>query len=52
MTKVAPIHSKLQSDKPVYHDNNECTERNNIEKKNIVHGTGGRPKCDHCKRLA
>lgn len=51
MAKVAPFHSKLPSDKPVYHDNNRCTEGNNIEARNRVSGTGGRPKCDHCKRL-
>ena len=52
IAKVAPFHSKLQSDKPVYHDNDNCTEGNNIERKNKVPGTGGRPRCDHCTRLA
>jgi hypothetical protein len=52
MTKVAPIHSKKPSAPQVYHDDDQCTERNNIEKENIVPGTGGRPKCDHCKRLS
>lgn len=51
MAKVAPFHSVLPSDKPVYHDDNRCTEGNNIETKNRRSGTGGRPKCDHCKRL-
>lgn len=52
MAKVAPFHSKLQSDLPVYHDNNACTEGNNIEARNRKSGTGGRPKCQHCKRLS
>jgi hypothetical protein len=51
MAKVSPWHSKLKSDRPVYHDNTECTEGNNIERENRVPGTGGRPKCDHCERL-
>lgn len=50
MAKVAAFHSKL-SGTSVYHDNNQCTEGNNIEAKNRASGTGGRPKCDHCKRL-
>ena len=51
MAKVAPFHSKKPTDDPVYHDNNACTEGNNIESYNRVAGTGGRPKCDHCSRL-
>ena len=50
MAKVAPFHSKLSGTR-VYHDNNKCTEGNNIERHNRVGGTGGKPKCDHCKRL-
>jgi len=50
MAKVAPFHSKKPGTK-VYHDNSSCTEGNNIEKENKVSGTGGLPKCDHCKRL-
>jgi len=48
--KVNSFHSKLP-DASVYHDNNQCTEGNNIETANRVSGTGGHPKCDHCKRL-
>lgn len=51
MAKVAPFHSKKPSDRPVYHDNDKCTEGNNIERENKVSGTGGRPKCSHCTRL-
>ena len=49
--KVQPFHSKRESDRKVYHDDTRCTEGNNIESYNRVPGTGGRPKCEHCKRL-
>ena len=52
MSKVPPFHSKKETAPKVYHDNNKCTEGNNIESYNLVQGTGGRPLCDHCKRLA
>ena len=48
MAKVKPTNAK---DSNVYHDNNKCTERNNIERKNVRQGTDGKNKCDHCKRL-
>ena len=49
MPKVSPIYSKKH--KNVYHNNSSCTERNNIEKENIAHGTGNLPLCQHCKDL-
>lgn len=49
MAKVAPFHSKLESDRKVYHDSNLCTEGNNIEDKNRVSGTGNRPQCERCQ---
>ena len=49
--KVNPFYSKLP-DTNKYHDNNQCTEGNNIEPSNRVSGTGGHTKCDHCKRLS
>jgi hypothetical protein len=52
MVKVAPFHSKLPSDRNVYHDNDKCTEGNNIETYNKVPGTGGRRRCEHCAELA
>lgn len=52
MAKVAPFHSKQPNDRNVYHDNDKCTEGNNIERRNRVAGTGGRPKCQHCQRLS
>ena len=52
MAKVAAFHSVKTGAPQVYHDNSACTEGNNIEKENKRAGTGGRPQCDHCKRLA
>jgi hypothetical protein len=52
MSKVPPFHSKKPGTKNVYHDNNKCTEGNNIERENLTQGTGGRPKCEHCARLS
>ncbi len=46
MAKVAPFHSIKQN---VYHDDNTCTEGNNIEKENLRSGTDSKPKCKNCK---
>ncbi len=46
---VKAIHSKKEM--KVYHNNNKCTERNNIEKENIVQGEGGLKICSKCKKL-
>ena len=51
MAKVPPFHSSRQTDPAHYHDNDKCTEGNNIEQRYRVSGTANRPKCDHCKRL-
>ena len=51
MAKVSPIYSVKLTDRRVYHNNNNCNERNNIEKENIRNGTDNRPVCDHCDRL-
>lgn len=49
MTKVSAFHSTQQS---VHHNNNnKCTEGNNIERKNLAQGTGGKPLCSHCAKL-
>lgn len=50
MTKVSPFHSKKPGTK-VHHNNNKCTEGNNIESYNKVSGTGGLPLCERCKEL-
>lgn len=52
MPKVAPFHSKKEGAKNVHHDNSACTEGNNIEAKYKTAGTDGRPRCEHCARLA
>lgn len=52
MAKVAAFHSKAPNDAKRYHDNDACTEGNNIEKQNRVAGTGGYEKCSHCQRLS
>lgn len=46
--KVAPWHAEGSA---VYHDNNRCTEGNNIEARNKKAGTGGKRKCSRCKEL-
>lgn len=48
--KLAPWHSKRPGE-TVHHDNNKCTEGNNIEKHYLASGTGGRPLCKHCQKL-
>jgi hypothetical protein len=50
MAKVYPFHSKKPGTK-VHHNDDKCTEGNNIESYNRVSGTGNLPLCDHCKRL-
>ncbi len=50
MTKKAPWHSTRPGE-TVHHDNDKCTEGNNIEAHYLAQGTGGRPLCAHCKRL-
>jgi hypothetical protein len=52
MAKVPPFHSKLEQDRNVYHDESTCTEGNNIEPRNRVSGTGGRPKCSRCREIS
>jgi hypothetical protein len=51
MAKVPPFHSTRPGETK-YHDNNACTEGNNIEKKYWASGKGvGRTLCAHCARL-
>ncbi len=50
MSKVPAFHSKRPGTGK-HHNNNKCTEGNNIESYNRVSGTGGLPLCDHCRRL-
>jgi hypothetical protein len=48
MAKTSPFHSIKQH---VHHNDTECTEGNDIERENWRSGTGGKPLCDHCKRI-
>lgn len=48
MTYMSPIHSEKQ---PVHHNNNKCTEANNIESRYLRQGTGGKPLCKNCADL-
>jgi hypothetical protein len=48
--RVYPFHSKRVGT-TAHHDNSQCTEGNNIESYNRVHGTGGLPLCQHCRDL-
>jgi hypothetical protein len=52
MAKVAPFHSVKPNAPNVHHNNTSCTEGNNIERENKRQGSGGRPLCQHCARLA
>ena len=51
MIRVSPFHSCKPNTRNVHHDNNKCTEGNNIERQYLRQGTDGRPKCEHCARL-
>ena len=51
MSKVAPFHSVKPNTSNVHHNNNKCTEGNNIERQYLRSGTGGRPLCAHCAKL-
>lgn len=50
--KVSPFHSVKETARQVYHDDDQCTEGNNIEEENKRSGTDGRPKCERCKELS
>jgi hypothetical protein len=52
MSKVPAFHSVKPNTPNVYHDNDKCTEGNNIEPANKRSGTAGRPRCKTCDRLA
>lgn len=54
MAKVDPFYSanpNLAPNKKVYHDDNKCTEGNNIESYYKKSGIDNRPKCNHCRAL-
>ena len=47
--RTSPWHSVKQF---VHHDNTNCNTGNNIEPENWRSGTGGKPLCGECARLA
>jgi hypothetical protein len=51
MAKVSPFHSVKPNTSNVHHNNDKCTEGNNIEKQYLKSGSAGRPLCAHCARL-
>jgi hypothetical protein len=56
MAKVAPYHTTTPEGgepghRDVYHDQDNCPDGMRIRPWNRVSGTGGRPKCDECKKL-
>jgi hypothetical protein len=51
MAYKSPWHSKANNAPKVHHNNDKCTEGNNIESYNVAQGTGGHPLCAHCSRL-
>ena len=54
MSRMNPIYSinpNLAEHRKRYHNNNLCTEANNIEPKYVRQGTGGHPLCNHCSTL-
>jgi len=48
MPRKPAWHSILQNR---HHNNTLCTEGNNIERRNLRSGTGGKPLCRHCANL-
>lgn len=50
MPRVSPFYSTRPGE-TVHHDNDRCTEGDNIEQHYLARGTGGRPLCSHCQRL-
>jgi hypothetical protein len=51
MAKVDPFHSKKPGTEK-HHNNDECTEGNNIESYNWAAGDGGLPLCSKCQELS
>ena len=49
MARCPAFHSVRENDPKVYHDDDACTEGNNIEPKNRRDGTDNRPRCKNCK---
>lgn len=56
MPQTSPFHTNSPEYGPkhrnVYHDNSECGYGKEIKSWHRVAGTGNRPRCDECIRLA
>ncbi|MEI9950629.1 MAG: hypothetical protein WDO74_17035 [Pseudomonadota bacterium] len=57
MAKISPFHTTNDESNPpshrnVYHDQSECHYGKAIKAGDKVSGTGNRPKCTECVRLA
>jgi hypothetical protein len=49
-----PKHTPWYSTRPPatkHHDNTRCIEGNNIENRDLAHGTGKLPLCNRCAAL-
>lgn len=49
--KTSAYHSSHQSDPDVYHDHSDCPSGQQIPQQNRLSGTGGYPRCGHCKNM-
>lgn len=49
--KVSAYHSSNPSDPDVYHDHDDCPSGQQIPWQNKQSGTGGYPRCKHCRDM-
>lgn len=49
--KTTAYHSSNPSDPDVYHDHSNCPSGQQIPAHNRLSGTGGYPRCGHCKNM-
>lgn len=49
--KVSPYHSTNPSDPDVHHDHSDCPSGQQIPAHNRRPGTGGYPRCQHCRNM-
>ena len=56
MATIAPYHTNSYEYPPkqraVYHDRDDCPDGKLIKPRHKEIGTGGKPRCEECKRLA
>jgi hypothetical protein len=50
--KVAPYYSISPEDREVYHDKSNCPDGERIKPQNKRSGTGNRPYCKECPKVA